>query len=99
MRHGPTVEGIIQQNEGPPSIWAENFIDVAELLRRATPDPTTPKDTCPLRLIDEARIWWICEHHGDPLLVFPRAVVPSAPTTICDPPTQHFPDATIRWSR
>jgi len=52
-----------------------------------------------LRLIDEARIWWICEHHGDPLLVFLRAVVPSAPTTICDPPTQHFPDATIRWSR
>jgi hypothetical protein len=91
---GPTAEGIIQRKEGPAfDLRPENFIDVDELLRRATPDPATPKDACPLRLIDEARVWWICEHHGDPLLVFLRAVVPSAPTTICDPPARHFPDA------
>jgi hypothetical protein len=91
---GPTVEGIIQQDEGPAfDLRPEDFIDVATLQREATPDPAIPNEACPLRLIDGARIWWICEHHGEPLLVFLRAAVPRPPATICDPPSQHFPDA------
>jgi hypothetical protein len=91
---GPTAEGIIQQREGRPfDLQPENFIDVADLLHRATPDPAIPEDACPLRLVDATRVWSICEHRGDPLLVFLEAAVAPTPETRCDPPERHFPDA------
>ena len=91
---GPSAEGIIQQREGPAfDLRPEDFIDVADLLRRATPDPTIPKDACPLRLVDATRVWSICEHQGDPLLVFLEAFVAPTPEARCDPPERHFPDA------
>ena len=91
---GPTDEGIIQRDEGPAfDLRPEDFIEVAELLRRATPDPAIPKGACPLRLVVEARVWSICVYHGDPLLVFLRTAFPPAPATKCDTPLRHFPDA------
>lgn len=91
---GPTVEGIIQQDEGPAfDLRPEDVIEPAELLREAKPDPAIPKDACPLRLIVEARVWSICEHHGDPLLVFLHAAFPPAPETKCDEPWRLLPGA------
>jgi hypothetical protein len=90
---GPVSEGIIQQKEGTPfDLRPDDIIEVADLLRRATPDPATPKEACPLRLITEGRVWSICEHQGEVLLLFLRAVFPaSQPAVICDTP--RLPDA------
>jgi hypothetical protein len=84
---GPIVEGIIQQNEGPAfDLKPEDFIELPELLHKAVPDPAIPKDACPLRLVADTRVWSICEHHGDPLLVFLQAFVPPPPMRDCVDP-------------
>jgi hypothetical protein len=84
---GPIVEGIIQQNEGPAfDLKPEDFIELPELLHKAVPDRAIPKDACPLRLVADTRVWSICEHHGDPLLVFLQAFVPPPPMRDCVDP-------------
>jgi hypothetical protein len=87
---GPIVEGIIQENEGAAfDLRPDDFIEIAELLRKATPDPAIPKDACPLRLIADARVWTICERGGDPVSISMRAFVPTRERLPCaEPPPQ-----------
>jgi len=84
---GPTVEGIIQENEGPAfDLRPEDLIELTELLRKATPDPAIPKDARPLRLIADARVWTVCERAGDPVSISMRAVVLSRERPPCTEP-------------
>jgi hypothetical protein len=81
---GPIVEGIIQEQEGPAfDLRPEDFLELAELRRKAAPDPAIPSDACPLRLIADARLWTICERGDDPVLVSMRAIVPSRERPPC----------------
>ena len=84
---GPIVEGIIQEKEGPAfDLRPDDFIDIAELQRKASPDPAIPKDACPLRLIADARVWTICEREGNPFSVSMQALVPSRDRPECAEP-------------
>jgi hypothetical protein len=81
---GPISEAVIQRDVGPTfDLRPEGFIDLADLQRRATSDPTVPKDSCPLRLAEDGRVWTICEWYGIPLSISARAFVPSKEKPLC----------------
>jgi len=72
---GPEPEGRIQQREGDPfDLRPEDILDLPDVFRKATPDPSVPKSACPHRLIAGAQRWTVClDAQGAPLLVFLEA--------------------------
>jgi hypothetical protein len=84
---GPIAEAVIQGDVGPAfDLKPEAFIELPELLRKATPDPAIPKDACSLRLIADTRVWTLCTRWSQVFSISVRAFVPSRERPPCTEP-------------